>query len=215
MSFLTLMLVPLAFGLFGFIEPCSLGINAIFLNHINAFSRRKRILETLIFTFVRGSILALVGLSAAFIGRKFITVQSSLFLILGIVYVSLGLVIIFKKYIPFLNFSIDFFKYFGNKKTISLGIIFGVIIPACSIPFIIALIGQAALTQSLLEGFITLFVFGIALSLPLLVISMFDASNNIIQWLAKKAKNIPLITGIILILFGILTIVSRNWWLAA
>jgi len=211
MSITSIFLIPLAFGLFGFIEPCSLGINTIFLNHINKFSKARRIFETLLFTFIRGFILALVGLSAAFIGKMFITVQASLFTVLGVIYIALGLFVMIKNS----YFSIDFSKHFRNKSTISYGLIFGVIIPACSIPFIVALMGQAAVMQNLFEGFVTLFVFGIALSLPLLFISMFEKSNNIIRWLSKKAKNAPIILGIILIIFGLLTIFSKNWWLGA
>jgi len=78
-------LIPLVFGLIGFIEPCSLGINIIFLNRIKGFNRVKRISETLIFNSVRGFFLSLVGLSAAFVGSKIITIQLSFFYLVGLV----------------------------------------------------------------------------------------------------------------------------------
>jgi len=155
MSLYSIIIVPVLFGLIGFVEPCSLGINSIFLNHIQKFDKMKRVRETLIFALLRGVVLALVGITAAFIGREFITIQGSLFTILGVIYFALGLFIIVKKYLPVFNFKIDFSNYFKDKHTVSLGIVFGFVIPACSIPFIIALISQAVLLQSLFEGFVT------------------------------------------------------------
>jgi cytochrome c-type biogenesis protein len=67
--------IPLTLGLVGFVEPCSLGINIIFLTRVRGFNRAKRISETMISSFARGFFLALAGLSAAFIGSKIITLQ--------------------------------------------------------------------------------------------------------------------------------------------
>lgn len=64
-------LIPMLFGLIGFVEPCSLGINIIFLNRIKGLTRSKRILETSVFTLVRGFFLAIMGISAAFMGRQY------------------------------------------------------------------------------------------------------------------------------------------------
>ncbi len=67
MSFYSMAFMPMLFGLIGFIEPCSLGINIIFLNRVKGYNRAKRISETLVFSLVRGCFLALLGVSAAFI----------------------------------------------------------------------------------------------------------------------------------------------------
>jgi len=215
MSLYDVLLIPFLFGLIGFVEPCSLGINVIFLNHIKRFSKAKRLAETILFTLIRGSILALVGLSAAYIGQQFITIQASLFSILGIIYFLLGVFLILGKYVPLPSLKTNFSHFFRNKKTISLGIIFGFVIPVCAIPLILALIGQAVVVQNLSAGFISLFVFGITLSLPLVALSLSEKSNQIIRWLSQKSKNVPFIAGIILIIFGILTVFSRSWWLGA
>jgi cytochrome c-type biogenesis protein len=210
-----LVLIPALFGLIGFVEPCSLGINGIFLNRIKGFEKTRRISETLIFTFVRGGFLALAGLSAAFIGSKIITVQSSFFLILGGVYIILGALAIMNRYRPIFKYEINLSKYMRNKGSIALGFIFGLIIPACAISFVLALVGKSILLGNLLEGFISLFIFGIGLSLPLVVISCFDQSNEIITKISEKARRIPWLAGMVLIVVGLLTMLSSSWWAGA
>jgi cytochrome c-type biogenesis protein len=208
-------LIPLIFGLIGFVEPCSLGINIIFLNRIKGLKRVKRISETLIFSLVRGFFLALVGLSGAFVGSKIIAIQSSFFLILGGIYILLGVLAVINMYGPTFKYEINMSKYIKNEGSIALGVVFGLIIPACAISLVLALIGKAILFGNLLEGFISLFIFGIGLSSPLLLISCFDKSSEIIAKTADRAKKIPWLAGMVLIGVGFLTMLSSSWWTGA
>jgi cytochrome c-type biogenesis protein len=207
--------LPIVFGLIGFIEPCSLGINIIFLNRVKGYSRAKRISETLIFSLVRGSFLALLGASATFIGSKIITLQISFFWVLGGVYIFLGVLAILNMYKPIFKYEINLSKYLKNKGSIALGFIFGLIIPACAISFVLALIGKSVLLGNLVEGFISLFLFGIALSAPLVIVSLFNKSNEIIAKIAERTRQIPWLAGMVLIAVGLLTMLSSTWWAGA
>jgi len=213
MSFYDLLLIPILFGLVGFFEPCSLGANIILLNRIHQFGRAKRIYETLVFTFVRGFFLALVGLTAAFIGRRFIMIQSSLFIILGSIYILMGIIFLIDMYYPLFKVDVNIGKYFKNSA--SLGAVFGLIIPACAIAFVLALVGKAVLVDNLFQGFISLFIFGITLSAPLIAIGYFEKSNQIIKKIYAKVKNLKWLAGFVLIIVGILTILSSVWWAGA
>jgi len=215
MSFYDLLLIPFIFGLVGFFEPCSLGINIIFLNNLSKLSKAKRVLESLIFTLTRGFILALVGLSAAFIGNKFVEIQSSLFTALGVFFIILGILAIINMYKPIFSVKLDFSRFIKNKSGLRLGIVFGLIIPACAIGFILALIGKTVLIGDLFEGFISLFIFGMTLSAPLILISYSEKSIQIIQKIHEKTRKIKWLAGAILILIGILTILSSTWWFNA
>jgi len=212
MGLYDLILIPVLFGLIGFFEPCSLGINLIFLNRVQSMTRARRIRESLIFTLMRAFILALVGLTAAFIGSKFITIQVRFFIILGAIYIILGILAIINMYRPIFKIDINLAKYVKHKGAISLGLIFGLVIPACAIALIVALIGRALVVGNLFDGFLSLFVFGLALSSPLVVISCFEKSNKIIQKMATKAKRWPWLTGVVLILVGVLTMLTSIWW---
>jgi cytochrome c-type biogenesis protein len=207
-----IVIIPILFGLIGFFEPCSLGINIIFLNRIKGLNKAKKILETSTFSLARGSLLALVGLSAAFIGSKIITIQSSFFLILGAIYIFFGALTIVNKYKPVFRSGIDLTKYFRIKSNVTLGLVFGLVIPACAIPIILALVGKSILLGNLLEGFVSLFSFGLALSAPLLIISFFGKSNEIISKISEKAGHMPWLAGVGLIVVGFLTMLSSTWW---
>jgi cytochrome c-type biogenesis protein len=210
-----IVIIPVLFGLIGFFEPCSLGINIIFLNRIKGLNKANKILETSIFCLARGLLLALVGLSAAFIGSRIITIQSSLFIILGALFILFGVLTLINKYKPVFRSGIDIAKYFQNKSSVTLGLVFGLVIPACAIPLILALIGKSILLGNLLEGFISLFAFGLALSMPILIISFFAKSNEIISKVSEKGRHFPWLAGVVLIVVGLLTLLSSSWWAGA
>lgn len=207
-----LIIVPLLLGLLGFIEPCSLGINGIFLARIQSLDKLTRIKETLLFTLVRALVLSLLGLTAAFVGKKLFTFQSYYFIILGIFYALMGFAYIYTKnknmILPSLNFS-----KLANKNILSLGIIFGLVIPACAIPLLLVLIGKSLLLGDLLKGFISLFLFGVGLSTPLFLISFSEKSTKIIKWLSNKAIKTHYIAGVFLIILGVITALSSYWWI--
>ena len=214
MDFYNIIIIPMVFGLIGFLEPCSLGINIVFLHRTSSYKRGKRIKEALLFTLVRGFVLAGMGLSAAFIGSRFIKVQSSIFVAMGVVFViagALNLVNYFKPIFGRINFS----RYFAKRGSASMGLIFSLIIPACAVPIVLALIGRSVVTGILFEGFLSLFIFGIFLSVPLVVLTYFEKSNEIIVKISDRLKNISWLAGILLIVIGVLTIMSGNWWSGA
>jgi len=213
--FYDIVVIPVLFGLIGFFEPCSLGINIIFLDRIKGLNTTKKIIETSIFCLARGFLLALVGLSAAFIGSGIITIQSSLFIILGALYIFFGALTLINKYKPVFRPGIDLAKYVQIKSSVTLGLVFGLVIPACAIPLILALLGKSILLGNLLEGFVSLFAFGLALSIPLLIISFFAKSNEIISKISEKARQMPWLAGVILIVVGLLTMLSSSWWAGA
>jgi len=125
MSLGDLILLPFIFGLVGFFEPCSLGVNIIFLNHLQGFSRAKRLAETLSFMLSRGLVLAMAGLSAAFIGKRFIDIQGSLFLLLGAFFIVLGVLSIINMRRPFFGFTLDFSGLVKDRSGLKLGAAFG------------------------------------------------------------------------------------------
>lgn len=215
MSIHSLIWLPFVFGLIGFVEPCSIGINLIILNRIKKLKRMRRIWETLIFTFARGSFLALMGLSAAFVGSKIVPIQSSLILLLGGIYLFAGVFALMNKYKPAFRLEINMGKYIQNKGSAALGLVFGPVIPACAIPLVLALIGKSILIGNLLQGFVSLLIFGIGLSSPLVGISCSRRSNEIIVKISEGARKVPWLAGVVLIIVGLLTMLSSSWWAGA
>ncbi len=68
MEIYQLTLVPIAFGFLGFVEPCSIGANILFLGYLQA-SEKAKVLEAVKFTITRAIFLGLIGLAAGVMGQ--------------------------------------------------------------------------------------------------------------------------------------------------
>ncbi len=216
MSFYSVIILPFFFGLIGFVEPCSMGINIMFLSSINRTSSARRIKEIAIFMLVRALVLALLGLSVAFVGNKLFSLERGFFIILASIYISIGLLMIFSKSLlkRLRNVRIAHilgldFKEGALKR---LGLIAGLTIPACAIPLITVLLGQTLLLGKILTGFITLFVFGLALTVPLAIFSFFKGGIIWLGRIAERTKKFRLVGGVILVLIGVATFYSGSYW---
>ena len=88
--------LALAFGLglLGFVEPCSIGANGIFLGYLQEKDRNTRLRETVKFALVRSAVLGLFGLGIAFLGGFIFPVQKGFWLFLGLLYLTLGVAVI-------------------------------------------------------------------------------------------------------------------------
>ena len=93
-----------------------------------------------------------------------------------------------------------------------LGLIAGLTIPACAIPLITVLLGQTLLLGKILTGFITLFVFGLALTVPLAIFSFFKGGIIWLGRIAERTKKFRLVGGVILVLIGVATFYSGSYW---
>jgi cytochrome c-type biogenesis protein len=160
-------ILPFLLGLLGFIEPCSLGANLIFLQYLLPFSQHARILQSLLFTLTRALFLSLIGLLSALLGQQVIGIQDHYILFLGTLYIVFGLIILIKG--STWNFLLPFPRFFKRSIPILLGGAFGLAVPACASPLILILAGSAALSGQLWFGFSSFFIFGLGLSLPLMI----------------------------------------------
>jgi len=90
------------------------------------------------------------------------------------------------------------------------GLVFGLNIPACAAPLIFALLGAAAAGgasgATLASGFISLAVFGLALSAPLVAAVLFEPARRALDWLAGLSGRIPFWAGVVLVALGLWSI---------
>jgi cytochrome c-type biogenesis protein len=87
MELYQLIVLPIAFGLLGFVEPCSIGANIIFPGYLQARDRAK-MLEAVKFTVTRALFLGLIGLAAGVLGQSLRIGTYSYSIILGLLYPS-------------------------------------------------------------------------------------------------------------------------------
>ena len=56
---INLVALPIGLGLLGFVEPCSMGANLVFVKYLERRSRRSKIAAALIFAATRGGFLGI------------------------------------------------------------------------------------------------------------------------------------------------------------
>lgn len=92
------------------------------------------------------------------------------------------------------------------RGSMALGVLFGLNIPACAAPLIFALLGSAATAgttdASLTTEFVSLGLFGFALSLPLVVVMFFAPARAALDALAALSRRAPLWTGVVFVSLG-------------
>ncbi len=196
-------LLALAFGLglLGFIEPCSIGANGIFLAYLREKDRTTRLIETAKFTLSRSVILGLFGIGAALVGGFIFSAQKGFWLILGLLYLTLGIAVILNarfRWGLFGRLSPGRLLPKGGYQSLGLGFLFGLNLPACAYPLLLALLGGSAASGAL-WGFVALFVFGLALSVPLMVLSFSERAAKLFGHLTRMSGATPYVIGILLL----------------
>jgi cytochrome c-type biogenesis protein len=210
------LLLPIALGLLGFVEPCTMGSNLILIKHLERLSYRQRLLQMWVFAAVRALMMGVLGALAALVGMRFFGVQRGLWIGLGVIYLALGLLYLagrqgwlvarLSAWLPAAT---------GTRGSAALGLIFGLNVPACAVPLIVVLLGvnasQAAGGHAPLQGFVSLLLFGLALSAPLLLAVLWQRAGRVLDTLASLSARIPRWTGLVLVALGLWSIGS-GWF---
>lgn len=199
------------FGLIGFIEPCSIGSTLLMVKQMEGRTGREKIAQMLVFATTRGVFIGLLGLVAAGVGSAFLGWQKGAWLLLGVLYLALGAMylggragVLMRALGPGLH------RLRGKRGAAALGLLFGLNIPACAAPLILALLALAAAggasAVELGAGFVSLGLFGLALSLPLVLAVFFAPVRALLDRLAGLSRRMPHWTGVLFILLGLWSI---------
>jgi cytochrome c-type biogenesis protein len=208
---ITAILLPIGLGLFGFIEPCSIGSTLVFIKVMEGRSPRVKLWQIGVFTATRALFIGALGAVAVVVGSAFIGFQKAMWTGLGVVYVALGVLFLAGRASHIMISLGPGLARIGDVRgSAALGLLFGLNIPACSAPLLFALLGAAAASgvsgATLASGFSSLALFGLALSLPLAVAVLIPAARRALDWLAGLSGRVPRWTGIVLIALGIWSI---------
>jgi cytochrome c-type biogenesis protein len=202
-----LFVLPAALGLFGFVEPCSIGSSLLFIKYLEDGGAAEKIRQTALFAATRALFIGLLGVAAVAVGSGFVAFQKAAWIVLGGLYALLGVLLLAGR-AGALMVAIGprIARLSGLRGSAGMGVIFGLNIPACAAPLLVALLGAAAATgasgATLTAGFVSLGVFGFALSAPL-VAAVFSARvRRLLDWLAHQAGRFPKWSGVVLILLG-------------
>lgn len=204
-SFMGLVAIPAGLGLIGFVEPCSIGSSLVFVKYLEGKSAAAKLAETTLFAFTRAAFIGLLGVLAAVIGSMFLDLQKGAWLVLGALYVALGLLLATGRARALMvSLGPGLKRLSGRRGSAGLGLLFGLNIPACAAPLLLALLAGTAAsgTASALTGFVALAVFGLFLSLPLVAVVLIPAARGLLDRFAALSGRYPLVAGLVLIALG-------------
>lgn len=203
--------LPIGLGLFGFIEPCSVGSSLLFVKSIEGKSASDKLAQISMFALIRALVMGLLGLVAVGLGTAFLGFQQAAWLVFGTLYVMVGLLYLAGKSQLFaVSFGSALARFSGKRGSASLGALFAFNIPACAAPLIVALLGMAAAGGAggapLTRGFVSMMLFGFALSLPIIVVALFPWARRLLDHVAGLSRRMPRWTGMVLIILGLWSI---------
>ncbi len=200
--------IPVGFGLIGFVEPCSVGANFVFLSYLRQRPASERVRHTLTFVLSRSLFLGFLGGSVAWAGKSILGGSFLYSAGLGGLYFLLGLLALAIYYGLFSLPSLDLGGWLKRKSGLALpmGVVFGMSAPTCAGPLLLALLGKAGIT-GVANGFISLALFGLALSAPLLVIATSRRASEWLSRVGRHSSKMLLFAGVVLILVGVWSVV--------
>ena len=206
---IALVLFPFALGLLGFIEPCSIGSSLLFLKYIEGREAVERVAQTVLFTLTRATFMGALGAMAALIGATVLGIQKAGWLFLGAVYVVLGVMYVTGKAGSLarrVGPRLD--RLSGTRGAVGLAVLFGLNVPACAAPLLFAVLGSATVSgasgvSQVGRGFLSLAVFGVALSMPLVVVVAWSRARRPLDRLSSLSARVPTWIGLLLVVFGL------------
>ncbi len=176
----------------------------IFLGHLREKDRGTRLRETVKFALGRSVVLGFFGLATAFLGGFVFAAQKGLWLLIGLLYLALGVAVILNarfRWGLFGRISPGRLLPEREDRSLGLGLLFGLNLPACAYPLMLALLGPGAAFGAP-SGFITLFVFGLALSLPLVPLAFSERTAKLFGSLSRLSGATPYVIGAVFLLLA-------------
>lgn len=198
-------LLPLALGLLGFVEPCSIGASLLFLKSVEGNPPATKLMQAGVFTLTRALFIGILGAIAALIGAAFIVFQQFAYILLGSLYLILGIVYLTRNAARvMLSIGPGLRSLSTVRGSAALAMLFGLNVPACAAPLLAAVLGSAAVAGAakIGQGFFMLALFGLGLSLPIILAMAFGPAQRALEWLGRHSARLPIFTGSVLVLLG-------------
>lgn len=221
--------LPLALsaGFLSFFSPCILPLIPAYIMYITGTSAESELNEKKMLAITRtlGFILGftiiflIMGLSASFLGQLFARNRMFLLKLSGYVMILLGLNM-------FGLFKLKFFKIptlikapdqvSGFFSAMVMGLAFAAGWTPCFGPILASIVIYAGASGTVGTGFVLLLVYSIGLAIPFMLTALFiNTFNKFLEKSEKYIKYVPKVSGIVLIIFGILILTNKLTALSA
>jgi cytochrome c-type biogenesis protein len=223
---LYILLYSLAMGLISFASPCILPLVPSYVSYITGISydelvskdsRRKNMKITLLhsFAFVFGFslIFVLLGASASLAGSLLAQHLKTIRIVGGVLIILMGVFVMDVVNIPFLQREAKFHlktRPVGFLGTLVVGMIFGAGWTPCTGPFLGSVLTLAMTSESLGSGMVLLMFYSLGLGIPFILSAVaISAFLSSFTWLRKHFKAIKIISGVVLIIMGVLLLMDK------
>lgn len=210
--------LPIAFGagFISFFSPCLLPMIPAYIMYITGVDLEEDISKIRVIALVRTlgfvigftTIFMIMGSSASFIGRAFIQNKTLFYKISGILIILFGLNMMGILNLRFLGIE----KRVKSPKKVTnwfssilMGMAFAAGWTPCFGPVLASILVFAGTSDTISKGVLLLFIYSVGMAIPFLLTAVFI--NVFIKWMAKAEKFLkymPYISGIILVIFGVL-----------
>lgn len=194
-------------GIISFISPCMLPMLPLYISYFAGNADKKHKVLVRAFSFVLGFtvVFTLLGLFAGTLGALLTKYQTVVNIVSGIIVIMFGL-----SYLDVIK--IKFFKGMTKARQINnafSAFIFGVIYSVSLTPCVGAFFGSALMMASSsgdsAKGTLLLLVYSLGLGVPFLISAvLIDKLNTAFAFIKKHYKVINLVSGIFLIIVGVL-----------
>lgn len=196
-------------GVASFLSPCLLPLIPVYIAYLSGEAGNKKLIKNSVsFIFGFTIIFVLLGAAASGIGKFLISYRDFFDKILGILIIFMGLfyIDVIKSNFLMIERKLDIeIKNGGilNGFLLGIGLAFGW--TPCVGPILASVLAIAASTSSMIYGILLLFIYSMGIAIPFIIIALLIQRFNLkTKILLKRAKTIKLITGIIMIITGIL-----------
>lgn len=218
------LLISFAGGIIAFLSPCTLPLLPVYISYISGVGikeeidgkkRLKMVFSTLAFVIGFTIIFVLMAIVVSYFGNiaRKLFYNDILYKIVGIIVIIMGIQMtgIFK--FRFLNREKKIelnFKKQGYLISMFLGMAFAVGWSPCTGPILGSVLALAATSATVYQGIFYLIAFSLGLGIPFLIIGFFmDYFTKIIKKSGKVVSIISVVSGVILIIMGVILFFNK------
>lgn len=217
-------ILSLLAGLSYFLSPCVLPLVPSYLSYITGISlgelkergsnkniQKAAIIHSILFIFGFSLVFITLGASASFLGQFLVRRLDIVRKVGGIIITLFGLFIILQPYLTKMSFLIRDRRWIlknrptGYLGSVLIGISFSAGWTACNTPVLAAILTYTTIGKTIGAGIFLLTIFSLGLAIPFFISAL--AINAFLSFFSKVKRYlrvIEIISGVLLIIFGIL-----------
>jgi cytochrome c-type biogenesis protein len=214
LSWLSIAIIFVA-GLLTSLTPCMLSMLPITIAYIGGYDtqgRLKGVIQSTWFSLGLATTLAILGILAASLGRVYGQIGVGLPIVVSLISIVMGLNLL--ELVPLRFPSLGATDWITDElpagfRSYSLGLTFGLVASPCSTPVLATLLGWVATKQDLTLGAALLLAYTAGYVTPLILAGTFTASLKKLLELRRWSAWINPVSGVLLIGFGMFSLLSR------